>query len=111
MRRTGHRGIWGCLLAAMLVLAIIGDRQARADDDEESDHDRALGAVHRGEVLPLEQMLAAIRSQIQGEIVGLELEREDGAWIYEFKVIDPSGRFVKIDADAKTGKILKMDDD
>ncbi len=100
------------LLAVMVVLAAVDYRTAQADEDrEESDHDRALHAVDRGEVLPLEQVLAAIRTEVDGEVVGLELEREDGVWVYEFKVIDPSGRFVEIYADAKTGRILKTEGD
>lgn len=41
----------------------------------------------------------------------VELEREDGAYVYEFKILRPNGLVQEVEADAATGKILKIEDD
>jgi uncharacterized membrane protein YkoI len=100
------------LVALLLTLAFSAPTRANDDThEEESDHDKALHAVEHGEILPLEQVLVGIRPQIQGDIIGLELEKEDGLWVYEFKVIDSNGRLKTIYVDAKTAKILPAEKD
>ena len=77
-------------------------------DDDKHDHDRARRALERGEVLPLERILASVRAKVPGEIVGVELEREEGRWTYEVRLIDPSGRRLKVYVDAANAGILKI---
>ena len=40
-----------------------------------------------------------------------ELEREYGKWLYELKIIEPSGRLLELYVDAETGEILKVEED
>lgn len=108
-------------LAAMLLLALapfafpIG---ALADSDcaereyeDEYDHERARRALECGEVMPLADVLAAVRPHISGKIIETEIEREDGIWVYEFKFIDAGGRLVEVHVDAGTARILKNEGD
>jgi hypothetical protein len=74
---------------------------------EEHDEDRARHALEAGEVIPLDRILAALGNTAPGEISAVELERENGIWIYEFKVISPEGRMVTVRVDAKTAKPVK----
>lgn len=90
------------LIALMLFAA-----PAAADDDA----DRARRALERGEVRPLAEILAALERRVEGEVVGVEFEREDGRHVYEFEVITPAGRMVEIYVDAATGAILEHEDD
>jgi uncharacterized membrane protein YkoI len=47
-----------------------------------------------------------------GEIVGVELETDvPGALVYEFKILTPEGKLKEVDVDAKTAKILKVEDE
>ncbi len=73
---------------------------------EVRDEDRALHALQKGEILPLDRVIARLHDTIPGEISGLELENENGIWIYEFKVISPDGRMVEVRVNAKTGQFL-----
>ncbi len=84
-----------------------------ADDDRDkhSDQDRARQALERGEVRPLAEILDITGSQIDGEIVETELEKEHGRWIYEIKYITKSGRMKEIHIKALSGRIIKHDDD
>lgn len=82
-----------------------GHHEHREDDDEH-DHDRALDAVRRGEVIPLEKVLATLRVTENGTVVSTKLEHEGDKWIYKFKMIGQDGRLRKICVDAKTGTML-----
>jgi uncharacterized membrane protein YkoI len=104
MRRVSDRRLItiGLLLALSVTAAWAGD-----DDD----HDRALGAVARGEALSLHDVLARVRSQVRGEVVGTAFNREHGRWIYEFRIVTPGGRLRRVFIDAATGKPTSDKDD
>ncbi len=63
------------------------------------------------DILPFEEILKAIRPQIDGELIETEFEIENGRPIYELKYIDASGRVTEIYVDAKTGRIVRKEDD
>ena len=81
---------------------------ARADDD----HHEARQAVAAGEVVPLEHLLARIREDFGGQVLKVELDREDDeskvGWVYEAKVLTSEGSVLKLDYDAKTLELLQM---
>ena len=79
-------------------------RQPWPPAHEVHDEDEARHALESGEVLPLERVLAGLGGTVPGEVSGLELEKENGIWIYEFKIISPDGRMLKVRVDAKTGQ-------
>jgi uncharacterized membrane protein YkoI len=80
---------------------------APAAAHEEHDEEAARHALENGEIVPLERVIAELGAAVPGEISGLELEKEHGIWIYEFKIISPDGRMLKVRVNAKTGKLIK----
>lgn len=86
----------------MLMLAI---PDARADDRR--DHERARAALAAGEIRPLAELLAEVERRYVGRVIETELEREGGRWVYEFKLLPPSGRVVELRLDAATGALLR----
>jgi uncharacterized membrane protein YkoI len=104
MFQTTRRTLLGLALAwpAALITTV-----AWADRDH--DHDQARRAVERGEALPLVDILARVRSQLGGEIVGTSFERKRGRWVYEFKVIGSGGRLTEIYVDAASAEILNRE--
>jgi uncharacterized membrane protein YkoI len=104
-----RRGVFPLVGVWLMAVALAGGNAPSALADNEDDHDRARGAVERGDILPLETVLRAIRPSIDGEIVGIELEKEGSRWIYEIKVINRRGRMVEIAADARTAKVVKVE--
>lgn len=88
---------------------MVASLPARADDDD--DHDRAFGAVERGEALSLPEVMSRARQQLRGEVVGTAFNREHGRWIYEFKVVTPGGKLRRVYIDAASGKPVRDDDD
>ena len=69
------------------------------------DHDDARRAVDAGEIRPLADILNAVKSKLPGDVVGVKLEREAGAWMYEFRVVDDRGRLFEIHVDARSGEV------
>lgn len=86
------------LAAALVAAAGGGPAFAR-------DHDDALRAVEAGEIRPLADILNAVKEKLPGEVVGVRLEREAGAWVYEFRVVDDKGRLFEIHVDARSGEV------
>jgi uncharacterized membrane protein YkoI len=98
--------------AAALTMGIVlttAALPARADDAD--DHDRAFGAVERGEALSLPEVMARAKQQLRGEVVGTAFNREHGRWIYEFKVVTPGGKLRRVYIDASSGKPVRDNDD
>lgn len=96
-RRPGR---WS--FAAVLLFA--GTGLLRADDRH--DHDRARAAVQAGEVLPLRQVLEALRRTEPGEVLEVELEQDAGRWVYELKLLRPDGTLRRLKVDARTAAVL-----
>jgi uncharacterized membrane protein YkoI len=86
------------LLAADPALAVAQSR----------DHDRVREAVTKGEIRPLAEILDATRGKLPGEIAGVEIERKDGRWMYEFRVFDESGRLFEVYVDGQTAAIERI---
>jgi len=92
------------LLASLLVVA----GPVRGDDD---DHEFARRAVEQGLVAPLAEIAAKVSEELPGEIIEVELDREDGVYVYEFKILSEEGRLQEVEVDANTGEILDLEDE
>ena len=93
------------ILWLAFALALTAPLDARGDDD----HERALAAVERGEALPLDALLLKANLRDGERLIDVELEREDGRWVYELEFIDERGHVREIEMDALTGDIVVDD--
>jgi len=87
-----------CTMALLLTTAA-----AHADNDQ----DRARAAVQAGQVLPLRTVLERLERDNPGQVLEVELEREDGRWVYDVKLLQASGRLIKLELDASSGEVLQ----
>ena len=71
------------------------------------DHERARAALAAGEIRPLSELLSAVERRYVGRVVETELEREGARWIYEIKLLPPSGRVYELKLDAATGTLVR----
>ncbi|WP_043366163.1 PepSY domain-containing protein [Belnapia sp. F-4-1] len=92
------------MLRRSLLALLLLPTAARADDD---DQDRARAAVERGEIRPLSRILAELERRFVGQVVDTDLDRDDGRWVYEFKLLPPSGRMYRVKMDAATGGVIE----
>ncbi len=81
---------------------------ARADDVGPEAAKRLLS---EGRIKPLAEVLDAVKRQVPGEMLEVELEFEETGYVYELKLLRPDGKVQEIEADAASGKILKIEDD
>jgi len=100
------------LLAGLALLP--GLPAARADDDdrvcaESDDHDRALAAVAAREILPLSTILQTLAAVLEGTLIEVELDCDDGRALYVLEIRTPAGRIVEITVDAVTGAVVPDD--
>jgi uncharacterized membrane protein YkoI len=103
------------LLAASVAVLIVGITPALTDKGGRGDHDdrkTVESARERGDVLPLARIVELLRAQgMQGEVLEVELEDDDGRLIYEIYLLGDDGRRREIKVDPATGRILDMDHD
>ncbi|MFB2706626.1 MULTISPECIES: PepSY domain-containing protein [Marinobacter] len=87
-----------CLFAALPVLADddVSWRQLHQD-------------VQRGSVRPLSEILDILAEDWIGEVIDVEIEREDGRLIYEIELLGPQGQRVEFEVDAATGEVLEIE--
>lgn len=80
--------------------------------DNERDHDRARQALEAGEVLPLRTILERVEREYPGQVVDIELERENEhkngpeGWVYKIKLLRSGGALVRLKVDARTGAVI-----
>ena len=57
------------------------------------------------------EILEQVQDRLGGKLVGVELDREDGRYVYELDVVTPDGRLREIHVDALSAEIVKSEDD
>jgi uncharacterized membrane protein YkoI len=93
--------------AALLVCSWLGTALAPAARASDDDHDQAQRAVLAGEVMPLRRVLERLEREQPGQVLDVELEREDSRWVYEIKLLQPSGQRIKLTLDARSAELLE----
>ena len=88
------------ILICMLLFTAAGTALADVSIGE------ARRLIESGEILPLERVLAILQKQRPGHAIDVELEHEDGRYLYEIEWLDPTGRVWELDVDARNGRLL-----
>ncbi|MBL4789113.1 MAG: PepSY domain-containing protein [Kordiimonadaceae bacterium] len=71
------------------------------------EHDDALQAIKRGEIMSYSQIKKIAERQLKGRVVDLKLRRTNRGWQYFLRISRNDGHVVAAVVDAKTGKILQ----
>ena len=103
------------ILIALTLLSLQGYASDKQDKrySEKDDQTRALQLREAGKILPLEAILEIARTQIDGDILEVELEQKrdttDSTFIYELEILDKKGQVWELKIDAQSGDILKRE--
>ena len=89
-------------LAVALVLAC--GVAARAD----ADHAHARAASEVDQIVSLQAIVTRVQAEFTGSLVAVELEEDDAPWIYKVKLLTPAGAIVKLEYDARDGRLLRV---
>jgi|GEM_PF-1462542 len=71
------------------------------------EHDDALQAIKRGEIMSYSQIRKIAERQLKGRVVDLKLRRTNRGWQYFLRISRNDGRVIAAVVDAKTGKVLR----
>ncbi len=93
--------------AMMAITLTIGIGAAAASDD----HNEARRLKDAGKIIPLEQIINKARQLHQGRIIEIELEHEEGRYIYELELLDKNGTVWEFEFDASSGELIKKEKD
>lgn len=103
---------YSATLILLLSTLSLGMSTGLADKrDKRNEHNLVREALQRGEVLPLEKILAIATQQVPGDVIEVELEDEKRMLIYEIKILTGTGRVREVKIDARNGKVLSIEDD
>ena len=97
--------------ALLTLAAITGVAMADQGRGRSGDHDDALAAVEARQALPLTRIFEIAQTAVPGEIIEVELDREDGRLIYEVDILTSTGRLRQVELDARTGEVLEVEDE
>ncbi|WP_234238480.1 PepSY domain-containing protein [Billgrantia desiderata] len=89
-------------LSALLVLAT---PQGLADDHWRSLHD----AVRSGQLVALSHILDWLEAHYEGQVLEVELERDDGQPVYEIEMLGPQGQVVEFEFNARSGELIGIE--
>lgn len=64
-----------------------------------------------GQVLPLEKIHEKARAIKPGKVLESELENKHGQYVYEVELLDDKGIVWEIKLNAKTGQLIKLEED
>lgn len=99
-------------LVLLLSTLSLGVSTGLADKrDKKNEHNEVREALQRGEVLPLVKILAIANEQVPGDVIEVELEDEKKLLVYEIKILTSTGRVREVKIDARTGKVLQIEND
>lgn len=84
----------------------LGIASAKADNDDWSDLHRE---VEDGKLVALPTLLDWLDERYIGQVMEVELERDDGEVIYEIEMIGPQGQVVEFEFDAVSGDLIGID--
>lgn len=74
-------------------------------------HEEARKLFESGAIKPLEEILAIVQAKLPGTRLQTELEYDDNGLVYDIKILRPGGRVQEVEVDAKSGRIIKIEDD
>lgn len=106
------RAISATVLAAAAALALASGAPAKDKKAKKAEEVSSIrAAVERGDLLPLPRILALAQARVKGEVLNIELEQEHGVLSYEVKILTKKGRVREVELDARTGALIKIEDD
>lgn len=91
------------VVVAVFAMALAGS--AMGDKHWEALHSE----VGRGDVVPLESILDWLEANYIGEVIEVEIEREDGHVEYEIKLLGAQNQVVEFVFDGYSGQLMKIE--
>ncbi|MCG3862607.1 hypothetical protein I3259_01055 [Photobacterium sp. Ph5] len=75
---------------------------------DEEHHDDVMTAVEKGLIKPYSALQHKVSQQLSARIIKVELNEDNGEWIYELKLIDTENNIIKVEYQAQSLQMLKI---
>lgn len=95
----------GFLPLALAAAVMVSPAVAQTQFD---DHERARRMVRSGEIIPLRDVLFEMNKRFQGKMLEVELQNVDGRWLYDIRLLTPTGWIIDLFYDAKTKQLVEV---
>lgn len=93
-----------------VILALFGSgATVSVAKAQSAEQDEAYRAVNSGEILSLRQLREIVSRRVRGEFMGVEMSggaSRSGQYLYRMTYRRPNGAIVRVDIDARSGKII-----
>lgn len=66
------------------------------------------GYYHVNRTVTMEEAMRIARERVPGEVIKVELDRENGLYVYEVKIRTADGVVYELEIDVHTGQIVKL---
>lgn len=75
------------------------------------DHDSVKRLCDEGHILSMSEVMRRAALIQPGQLLEAELDREDGRYVYEIRILDPAGRIHELELDAAGGALIESSHD
>ncbi|OEE76617.1 PepSY domain-containing protein [Vibrio ordalii] len=73
----------------------------------DEDQDEVYAAVQKGLIHPLSELYATIDKELNGRVIKVELDEDDGEWVYELKLMHDN-RVIRVEYNASTLELIAI---
>ena len=102
------RRVFRVLLLTLFAVGVLPFAQvACADDDDE--WRRLHHEVQAGRIKPLSEILDSLARDWRGDVIDVDIEKDDGEIVYEIELLGPEGQVVEFEINARTGEVLEIE--
>jgi len=92
-------------LVKLLIVGLVLTCAVAAGADD--DHARARAAYDAGQIVSLQAILNRVQAEFTGSPLEIELDDDNGRFIYKVKLLAPGGAIVKLEYDARDARLLR----
>ncbi|KLV05442.1 hypothetical protein ABT56_12105 [Photobacterium aquae] len=96
------------IIITALLLLFSSLSFAAVELEIEEDHDDVMHAVEQGLIQPYSSLQETVARQLHGRIIKVELEEDDGIWVYELKLLAPDNRIIRVEYEAKSLSMIEI---